>query len=77
MNWGGRIKPGRRAVRLVTRKMESEHEMSATLHFPPLEDGTEWAIWDKGIHCPLLHFGVVEVSPLEGAEEARFFPPTQ
>lgn len=47
------------AASAVTRKMELEHEMNADLQFFPLEDGTECAAWDKGIHRPFLHFGAV------------------
>lgn len=45
------------AAKAVTRKMEFEHGMSPDLQFSPLEDGTERAAWDKGIHGRFLHFG--------------------
>lgn len=47
------------AANAVTGKMESQHGMNPDLQFSPLEDGTECVEWDKGIHCPFLHFGAV------------------
>lgn len=50
---------GEEAASAETRRKESEHETSAYLHFPPLQDGTESTAWYKRIRYPFLHFGAV------------------